>query len=74
MEKNKELTHFPRLVYLEKVAFWDYFKQIEYHFERVMGRTENVTVGDYIKEMESLREERKSGGISHETDKYISFF
>ena len=51
-----ELECFPCLNFLE-LAFADYFRQIEHHLVRLMGRAEHVTVGEYINKIRSLRDE-----------------
>ena len=54
---NSVIARFLRLSFLNDM-FEKYFEKIERHLFLVMGRSENVAVGDYIEKMEELRRDR----------------
>ena len=54
---NSVIARFLRLSFLNDMLE-KYFEKIERHVFLVMGRSENVAVGDYIEKMEELRRDR----------------
>ena len=56
---RREIARFPRLVFLNDIP-WDYFRQKEETPELVVGRSSNITVGLYMKNLALLRQQAKN--------------